>query len=563
MSSSPSPLAIGVDYGTLSGRVLVLDLGTGEELACAELAYEHGVIEQRLPGSDIRLDSDWALQHPLDYVKVLEQGIPLALAQAGVAPESVIGLGVDFTSCTVLPTTTDGTPLCVIDKWRARPHAWPKLWKHHAAQPQAERLTELAEERTEPFLARYGGRISSEWYFPKLLQIFEEDREIYDAAEKFIEATDWIVWQLTGVERRCSCAASYKAFWSPDHGLPDRAYFEAASEGFSSSLARLGTDFSPPGTCAGAVRADLAGRLGLRSDVAVAVGNVDSFVSVPGAGIERPGTFVTVIGTSICDMVLHDEEILVPGITGVVRDGILPGFYGYETGQPAVGDMLGWYVGKLLGAEEEERPRLHGSLEQMAAALAPGQTGLVALNWWNGNRSILADADLSGVIAGLTLATSPAEIYRAMLESIAFAARKILDNFTEHGLRIDQLSACGGISEKNPLLMQLLSDITGRAVHVPSSAQIPARGAAMFGAVAAGASDLPRGGFSDVAAAVARLRPGVARTYAPDRSATEVYDRIYHVYCGLHDSLGREHVDWLHTLKQVRVTVSATRGHRG
>ena len=383
--------------------MLILNLETGAELACVELSYEHGVIEERLPGSDIRLDSGWALQHPLDYVSVLEQGIPPALAQAGVAPESVIGLGVDFTSCTVLPTAEDGTPLCVMDQWRARPHAWPKLWKHHAAQPHAERLTKLAEERAEPFLARYGGRISSEWYFPKLLEIYEEDHEVYDAAAKFIEATDWIVWQLTGVERRCSCAASYKAFWSPDRGLPPAAYFEAASDGFSSSLERLGTDFFPPGTRAGAVRSDLAERLGLRSDVAVAVGNVDSFVSVPGAGVDRPGTFVTVIGTSICDMVLHDKEILVPGITGVIRDGILPGFYGYETGQPAVGDMLGWFVGDLLGAEDDERSRLHGTLEQAAALFAPGATGLLALNWWNGNRSILADADLSGVIAGLTL----------------------------------------------------------------------------------------------------------------------------------------------------------------
>jgi L-ribulokinase len=547
-----TPLALGIDYGTLSGRILVLDLDTGAELASVDLPYAHGAIEDTLPGSDLRLEPDWALQHPLDYFAVLERGIPGALAQAGVDPGRVIGIGVDFTSCTVLPVTEDGTPLCVNHEWRARPHAWPKLWKHHAAQPQADRLTQLARERGEPFITRYGGRISSEWYFPKLLQIYEEDPEVYEATAKFIEATDWIVWQLTGVERRCSCAASYKAFWSPDAGLPPAEYFEAAAAGFSGSVAKLGTAFYPLGTCAGLVRADLAERLGLPPDVAVAVGNVDSFVSVAGAGVERPGTLVTVVGTSICDMVVHPDEVLLPGITGVVRDGILPGLYGYEAGQPAVGDMLAWYVDTLLGTEGSEGARGYAALERAAGELAPGATGLVALNWWNGNRSILADAGLSGVIMGLTLSTTAAEVYRALLESIAFAARRIIDNFVDHGLAIEQLVACGGIAEKSPVLMQLLADITGRPVHVPSSEQIPARGAAMFGAVAAGASGLHSGGFADIAEAVNRLRPAVARSYTPDAAADETYERVYEIYCGLHNALGNEHAEWMHGLKQLR-----------
>jgi L-ribulokinase len=556
MSTSQGPLALGIDYGTLSGRVLVLDLTSGAELAAVDVPYPHGAIEDSLPSSAERLDSDWALQHPLDYVEVVERGVPEALTRAGVDPARVIGVGVDFTSCTVLPTSADGTPLCLTERWRARPHAWPKLWKHHAAQGQADRLTALAQERDEPFLARYGGRISSEWYFPKLLQIYEEDREVYDAAVRFIEATDWIVWQLTGVERRCSCAASYKAFWSADAGLPPAAYFEAAAAGFSGSAAKLGNEFAPLGSRAGVVRPDLARRLGLRDDVAVAVGNVDSFVSVPGAGVERAGTLVTVVGTSICDMVVHPEQILLPGITGVVRDGILPGLYGYEAGQPAVGDMLGWYVGELLGTDESDRARRHEELERAAGALAPASTGLVALNWWNGNRSILADADLSGVIAGLTLATTPVEIYRALLESIAFAARRIVDNFADHGLAIDRIVACGGIAEKSPVLMQMFADITRRPVDVPASPQIPARGAAMFGAVAAGsatgAGAAASGGFSDISHAVAALRPELARSYAPDPDDAAAYEPVYEVYRGLHDALGREHVDWLHQLKRLR-----------
>ena len=534
--------------------MLVLDLVTGAELAGVDVPYAHGAIEDVLPDSGEQLGPDWALQHPLDYVDVVERGIPEALSQAAVDPGRVIGLGVDFTSCTVLPSTADGTPMCVTDEFRRRPHAWPKLWKHHAAQAHADRLTAVAQQTREDFLARYGGRISSEWYFPKLLQIYEEDREVYDAAERFIEATDWITWQLTGSERRCSCAVGYKAFWSPDHGLPSAEYFEAVSPGFSGSVAKLGDDFLALGSCAGTLRADLAERLGLRSDVAVAVGNVDSFVSVPGAGVERPGTFVTVVGTSICDMVVHHDEILLPGITGVQRDGILPGLYGYESGQPAVGDMLGWFVGQLLGAESGSRAQQHDALEAAAGELAPGSSGLVALNWWNGNRSILADADLSGVIAGLTLSTTAAEIYRALLESIAFAARRIIENFTDHGLSIDQLVACGGIAEKSPVLMQLFADITGRPVHVPASTQIPARGAAMFGAVAAGTSGLHDGGFASITEAVSRLRPEIGRSYSPDAGATEVYDRVYQTYRGLHDALGIDHVEWLHNLKQIKRT---------
>jgi L-ribulokinase len=548
-SNSGTPLTLGIDYGTASGRVLVLDVLDGAELAAVEVPYPNGVIEEMLPGSSERLAPDWALQHPADYIEVIERGIPQALSRAGVDGARVIGLGLDVTSCTMLPVNADGTPLGMTERWASHPHAWTKLWKHHAAQPQADRLTAVAQERGESFLARYGGRISSEWCFPKLLEIFEEDREVYDATDGFIEATDWIVWQLTGNEIRCSCATSYKAFWSPEEGFPSAAYFDAVADGFSGALSRLGSHFAPLGTSAGYINAELARRLGLPGDVAVAVGNVDSFVSFPGAGVESPGTLVTVVGTSICDMVVHPDQVLLPGITGVVRDGILPGLYGYEAGQPAVGDMLGWYVGELLGTEPPDRGTRHDELEHEAGQLEPGASGLVALNWWNGNRSILADADLSGVIVGLTLSSTQAEIYRALLESIAFAARRIVDNFVDHGLMIDRIVACGGIAEKSPVLMQLFADITGRPVEVPASPQIPARGSAMFGAVAAGSA---AGGFASISEAVSKLTPEVAASYWPDHSASGVYEQINHIYRRLHDSFGREHVDYMHELKALR-----------
>ena len=543
--------AIGIDFGTESGRVVVLDLHGGAELSCEVVPYPSVVIDRVLPSTREQLGYDWALQDPDDWQLVVDSGVPRAIATAGIDPADVIGIGVDFTCCTVLPVTANGTPLCCLDEWRSRPHAWPKLWKHHAAQYVADRLNEVAHERGEPFIARYGGKISSEWYFPKLIQIWLEDREVYDETARFIEALDWIVWYMSGNERRAACSAGYKALWSPDDGLPPVDYFTTAYPGFEDPAAKLGTEFFALGTAAGTLREELAAKLGLTNSVAVAVGNVDSFVSTPGCGVTDPTTFVIVIGTSICDVVVHHDQVLVPGITGVVKEGVLPGMYGYESGQPAVGDMLAWFVGLFDGDRNGMR---YAELEREAAQVRPGSTGMLALDWWNGNRTILADADLSGVIAGLTLRTQPAEIYRTLLESIAFGSRRIMDNFEDHGLRLEQIVACGGIAEKSPLTMQLLADTSGRPVVVPASTLIPARGAALFGAVAAGRE---AGGFGDIMEAIEALSPGVGATYEPDPKAVAIYEDVYRLYRELHDSLGREHVELLHTLKRIREQVNA------
>ncbi len=536
---SDSRYAIGVDFGTESGRAALVDLNTGDVLATNAVRYPSVVIDQKLPSTGERLPHDYALQDPDDWVTVLERSIPAVMKESGVDAEQVVGLGIDFTSCTVLPTTGDGTPLCTLDEWRERRHAWPKLWKHHAAQPVADRLNEVALERGEPFLERYGGRISSEWYFPKLIEVWLEDREVYDACASFIEATDWIVWWLTGSQVRQTATAGFKAMWSPEDGLPPTEYFTAAYPGFDKPGEKLGDTFVPLGSKAGTLRPEVAKRLKLSESTAVAVGNVDAWVSLPGVGVEDPGTFVIVIGTSICDMIVHPEETRLPGITGVVRDGILPGLYGYEAGQAAVGDMLAWFVNDLVQA-----PDSYGELEKGAAALGPGETGLIALDWWNGNRTILADADLSGAIFGLTLQTTREEIYRALLESIAFGSRRIMDNFEEHGLVLSEIVACGGIAERSPLMMQLLADTSGRRVHVPEVREIPARGAALFGAVAAGV-------FDDIGSAIEATRPKKVRTYDPDLEAKKTYDRVYEIYRTLYEFLGRSDARLMHELKRI------------
>ena len=534
------PYAVGIDFGTESGRAALVDVSTGDVLATSVVRYPSAVIDQTLPSTGEELPPDWALQDPDDWVTVVEKAVPDVLKQAAVDADAVVGLGVDFTSCTVLPVTSDGVPLCTIDRWRERRHAWPKLWKHHSAQPIADRLNEIAVERGDEFLERYGGRISSEWYFPKLIEVWLEDREVYDECAGFIEATDWIVWWITGVECRQTATAGFKAMWSPADGLPPTEYFEAAYPGFDRPGEKLGDTFAPLGTKAGTLRPEVAKRTGLSESVAVAVGNVDAWVSVPAVGVEEPGTFVIVIGTSICDMIVHPEETRLPGITGVVKDGILPGLYGYEAGQAAVGDMLAWFVDDVVMDSDS-----YGKLETAAAKLAPGETGLVALDWWNGNRSILADADLTGAIFGLGLHTTREQIYRALLEAIAFGSRRIMDNFEEHGLVLSQVVACGGIAERSPLMMQLLADTSGREVHVPEVNEIPARGAALFGAVAAGV-------YEDIGSAVEATRPKKVRTYKPDLEAKKTYDRVYEIYRRLYEYLGRSEARLLHDLKRIR-----------
>lgn len=554
--TEPHSYAIGLDFGTASARTLLLDLATGEEAALCELPYAHGVIDTTLPSTGERLGGDWALHDPDDYIPILEEGIARVLAAVPGAARRVAGIGVDATCCSVLPVTADGTPLCRLERWRSHPHAWLKLWKHHAPWHVADRLAQVAAERGEPFLARCGGSVSSEWYFPKVIETWLEDRPVYDAAASFVEVTDWLVWYLCGNLRRAASPAAYKALWSEADGLPPVSFFQAAFPGFSHPAEKLGNEFFPLGTPAGQVRPELAARLGLPAGVTVAVGNIDAFAAFPGAGAEGPGVFFMTVGTSACDLVVHQKQILLPGITGVARDGIIPGLYGYEAGEAATGDMLGWFAQTLApGVVAPEGFAAAGGgysagilfdeMEASAAKLAPGETGLVALDWWNGNRSILADAGLSGVIAGLTLQTRPAEIYRALLEAIAYGNTTILDNFQQAGFELTEIVACGGIAEKSPLLMQLIADVSGRPVSVPAGKQVTARGAALFGAVAAGV-------FPDVASATQALRPAVARRYLPDRQAGVSYREVYAIFKALHDALGRDHAEWLHELRRIK-----------
>jgi L-ribulokinase len=535
---------VGVDFGTLSGRAVVVRVSDGAELGSAVHEYTHRVIEDRLPGGEVALGPDWALQSPEDWRDVLRVAVPKALAVAGVAASRVIGVGTDFTACTVLPATADGTPLCEL--YPDRPHAWPKLWKHHAAQPHADRINALAADRHEPWLPRYGGKISSEWEFAKALQVLEEDPEVYGRADRWIEAADWIVWQLTGVETRNVCTAGYKGIYQ-DGGYPSDEFLAELNPAFAGFTAKLGHDLAPLGGLAGRLTAQAAGWTKLPEGVAVAVGNVDAHVTAAAADAVRPGQMVAIMGTSTCHIMPSDRLAEVPGMCGVVRDGIVPGLWGYEAGQSGVGDIFAWFAETSVPASYTERAAerglsVHEYLTSLAEEQAVGRHGLVALDWHNGNRSVLVDHNLAGVLVGQTLATKPEEVYRALIEATAFGARMIVETFETSGVPVEEFVVAGGLL-KNRFLMQVYSDVLRRPLSVIGSEQGPALGSAIHAAVAAGA-------YADIGEAAAAMGDRTPDAYLPDAERADAYDRLYAEYRRLHHQFADG--DLLHRLRAIR-----------
>lgn len=541
-----------MDFGTESGRAVLVNLNDGTEIAEHVTIYSHGVITDRLPNSKVKLGQEWALQHPDDYLEVLRCSIPAIIQASGVDDEDIIGIGVDFTACTMFPVDIEGGPLCLKPEWRDNPHSWVKLWKHHAAQREANDITRLASEREEAFLSRYGGKISSEWMFAKILQIVREAPEVYEAADRFVEASDWLVGQLTGYIVRNSCSAGYKAMWSKQHGYPDKDFFHALHPRMDDVIAtKLRGEVIPLGAKAGELTPEMASQLGLKAGIAVSTGCIDAHAAVAAMGVVSPGGLVMTMGTSTCHLLLSTEDKHVAGICGVVEDGIIPGLFAYEAGQPSVGDLFAWYVNQAVPDHvkqmaEREGISVHNWLEHRAAVYRPGQTGLLALDWWNGNRSVLGEANLSGLILGMTLQTKPEEIYRTLLEATAFGTRRILEEFQSSGIEVGKLYACGGLPQKNALLMQIYADVTNLEIIVADSKQTSALGSAIFAAVAAGSA---QGGYDSIVEAVRAMARLKEETYKPNPSNLIVYDNLYKEYCQLHDYFGSGTNDVMKRLK--------------
>jgi L-ribulokinase len=540
---------VGVDFGTLSARAVVVDSSDGAELGSGVHEYAHGVMDRTLAATGAELPPQWALQDPADYVQALKAAVPAAVRAAGVSPHHVVGIATDFTASSPMPVLADGTPLCQVPGFEDRPHAYVKLWKHHAAQRQADKVNAVAEERGERWLARYGGRISSEWEFAKALQVLEEDPELYERMDRWVEAADWIVWQLCGRETRNTCTAGYKAI-RQDGAYPSEDYLRELDERFTDFVAaKLAGPLSPLGARAGDLTAQAAEWTGLPEGIAVAVGNVDAHVTAPAARAIDPGQMLMIMGTSTCHVMNGEHLAEVPGMCGVVREGIVPALYGYEAGQTGVGDIFGWFVEQAVPPRyhQEARERgldVHGYLSELAGAQEVGAHGLLALDWNNGNRSVLVDHELSGLIVGLTLATRAEDIYRALVEATAFGTRRILDAFAGAGLQVRELFAAGGLI-KNPVIMQIYADVTRMPLHVIGSDQGPALGSAMHAAVAAGV-------HPDIRAAAAAMGKVVRDAYEPDERRADLYDLLYERYVRLHDHFGRGGDDVMHRLREVR-----------
>ena len=525
---SGNSYTIGVDFGTLSARAVLADSRDGRILAEAESVYAHGVLSEALPCGTV-LPPQWALQVPQDYLQALTAVVRAVMAQSAIPARAVAAIAWDFTSCTVLPTAEDATPLCALPDWEAHPHAYAKLWKHHAAQHHAARMETLARQADEPFLRRYGGRVSSEWTYPKLLQILEEDPELADATACFLEGGDWLLWQLTGSRYRNGCAAGFKQFWAADGALPSQTFLAALDPRFPALVRRtLQGEVLPPWKSAGTLTAEWAARLGLTTDTVVAAGIIDAHAAVIGSGVSRPGQALLIAGTSGCQLLLHRQPISVPGVCGYARDSIVPELYAYESGQPCVGDMFDWFVRRCVpdtyaAQAQAQNVSIHQFLTQQAASLAPGRSGLIALDWWNGQRSPFVDDDLSGVMLGLTLRTRPEEQYRALLESSAYGARLIFDTYRDAGIEAREYIICGGIAQKNPLMMQIYADVLGAPIRVCASSQTCALGAAILAAAAAGCHDSLHNAMDAMSAPT-------ATEYLPNPGHTAVYDELYDIY---------------------------------
>lgn len=544
---------IGVDYGTQSARAVVTEIATGRTLGEKVCVYAHGVMDQALPDGTRLQGPDWALEDPMDYRAALGDVVRGAVQNAGVAREEVGALAIAATACTLMPVTRDMTPLCALERFKSRPHAYAKLWKHHRAQRYADRMTAAANNMGLSILDDFGGRVSSEWAIPKVLEVYSEDLEVYEAADRFMQFSDWLTAILTGdPDVQNGSIATYKNMWSRRVGDLDDAYLRAVCpEAPRIVHEKLRGKKYMAGKPAGKLTPSWAKELGLTAGTTVGMAHTDAHAAALGVGAADEGDYVFIMGTSSCGHLLAKKKTPVPGVTGEREDGLVPGYTCYSAGQASVGDMLEWFVKKAVPADYTASARaaqrdIYQFLEQKASLQRPGECGLVALDWWAGNRSTLVNADLSGLIVGLKMDTRPEDVYRALLDSIAFGHREILDNYAAHGLTARRIVLCGGIANKNELLLQTMADVLNRPVEVSAQPQATALGAAMCAAAALAVS---LGGYASLREAVRQMKGGAREILSPDPENAARYERLYQIYHRLYQFFGRQEPQMMKALR--------------
>lgn len=528
---------IGLDYGSNSVRCVIVDTSNGNEVGTAVFNYPTGNAGIILDANDHNV----ARQNPTDYIEGLEVTIKDAIEEAKILPDEIVGIGVDTTGSTPLPIDKDGTPLGLLDEFKDNPNAMAWLWKDHTGYGEAAEITELAEKEHPEYLAKCGGTYSSEWFFSKILHCLRVDEKVFDAAFTWVEHADYMTALLTGTTnpkeiKRCRCAAGHKAMFNDSWGgYPDKAFLAKLAPKLGKLRDALGDETYAIDTVAGNLTKEWADKLGLKEGVPVAMGAFDAHLGAVGSGIKE-GALVKIIGTSTCDMVAAPNKTKladVPGICGIVDGSVLPGYFGLEAGQSAVGDIFNWFVNYIQPGGKETGD--HIALTEKAEKLRPGQSGLLALDWNNGNRTVLVDQRLTGLLLGQTLHTRPEEIYRALIEATAFGALTIINRFEEYGIKIKEVINCGGIAEKNPMLMQIYADITGKEMKVSRSSQTCALGSAIAAAVVAGKA---KGGYNNFADAQDAMTGVREITYKPIAENQKVYQQLYKLYKQLHDAFG-------------------------
>ncbi len=539
MKSAPT-YTLGLDFGTLSVRALIVDTRDGRTVAEAVSEYAHEVMDSALPDGT-SLPPRFALQHPRDYLDSMKTAIGEALAAAhtaeGITPDQIAALGVDFTACTMLPVDEAGVPLCLDPAFCGEPHAYVKLWKHHGATEEAAEITALAAARGEAWLSAYGGTVSCEWMLPKLLETLRKAPAVFEAAHRFTEAADWLSLLLTGRETHAAAFAGYKGLWY-EGAYPSEAFLTALDPALGGLVGdKVAPAVDPVGERAGRLTEYGAALTGLPVGTPVALPMIDAHAALPATGMTRSGDLTLILGTSTCHILNSDRLRKIQGVCGYVQDGVIPALYTYEAGQAAVGDCFDWFVKNCVPAGYTEAAQasglgIHAYLRSLAERKAPGESGVMALDWWNGNRSILMDQTLTGTIVGLTLATKPEDIYRALIEATAFGTRVIVEQMEQGGLPIGRIMAAGGIARKDPMMMQIYADVLDRPIEVSKATQTGALGSAIYAAVAGGV-------YSSVTEAADRMAAEVERVYMPEAEAVEVYEEMFGKYKELYEYFGK------------------------
>lgn len=546
--------AIGLDFGTLSVRALLMDIKTGEEHAVSVFEYPHGVMETTLPSGE-KLPNGFALQHPQDYMDGLIAVIRGVMSQSQVKLEEVIGIGIDFTASTIFPVKADGIPLCMLEEFSHEPHAYVKLWKHHGGEAEATYIDNVIKERGEDWIALYGGKVSSEWMLPKVLETLNHAPNVYEAADRYMEAMDWITWMLTGVETRSVNGAGYKAFYNHQTGYPSKEFFTALDARMENYIKdKLDAPIRKLGETAGYLTTEMANILGLLPGTPVGVPMIDAHCGVLGGGVTKPGEMMLVVGTSFCHHIMSEKDANVYGVCAQVKDGILPGYFAYEAGQSGGGDIYAWFTENLIPEKYEVEARekgigIHQLLCEKLNDYKVGQSGLIALDWFNGVRSPLADFNLNGLLLGMNLQTKPEDIYMALIEATGFGTRLIVEEFEKAGIAIDSIVMSGGIPLKNPMLVQIYADILNREIRVCQTTQAGAVGAAILG-VAAASSEVT--GYHSLVEVTQKLGKKGNKVYKPQQDNIDAYNQLYSEYITLYEYFGKGANDVMKRLNGMR-----------